>query len=196
MCSQRSPRSSSGCCASTPSAGTSTPSGLCTTGPVASSGSVTGCRTTPTSSPPCLSARACSAEDGLAELEADAGTRAAELAQHLREHGGRDVGRQRGAQAAERRPRAPGPSAPAGRRRCASRVPRLGQQRATGRRQRDPARAAREELDAELALEPADALAQRRLSHVQALGGAAEVELLRHGDEVPEVAQQVHPRRT
>jgi hypothetical protein len=40
---------------------------------------------------------------------------------------------------------------------------------------------------AELLLELADLLGQRRLGHVQALGGAAEVALLGHGDEVVEL---------
>jgi len=47
-----------------------------------------------------------------------------------------------------------------------------------------------EELDPEFALELPDLLAERRLRDLEALGGAAEMELLRDGDEVaqpPEV---------
>jgi hypothetical protein len=46
-----------------------------------------------------------------------------------------------------------------------------------------------EELDAKGILELADGLRQRRLSHVQARGGAPEMQLLVHGEEVPEVPQ-------
>jgi hypothetical protein len=54
------------------------------------------------------------------------------------------------------------------------------------------ARAALEQLDAELALECPDSLAERRLRHVQALGRPAEVQLLGDGDEVRQMAQEVH----
>ena len=46
-----------------------------------------------------------------------------------------------------------------------------------------------EEPHAELGLELADLLADGRLRHVQALGGAAEMQLLRDRDEVPQVSQ-------
>ena len=54
-----------------------------------------------------------------------------------------------------------------------------------------PSRAG-EQGDAELGLELADLLRQRRLRHVEAFGGPAEVPLLGDGDEVAEVAQ-FHP---
>ena len=63
------------------------------------------------------------------------------------------------------------------------RAARLGQQRAARRRQLDVAAVAAEELDAELALEAADLLGERRLRHLQARGGAAEVQLLGDGHE-------------
>ena len=63
------------------------------------------------------------------------------------------------------------------------RAARLGQQRAAGRRQLDVAPVAPEELDTELALEPPDLLRERRLRHLQARGRAAEVELVRNGEE-------------
>jgi hypothetical protein len=46
-----------------------------------------------------------------------------------------------------------------------------------------------EQPDAELGLELAHLLADRRLRDVEALGGAAEVQLLRDGDEVPKVTE-------
>lgn len=54
-----------------------------------------------------------------------------------------------------------------------------------------------EQLDPELALQPAHLLADRGLHDVQALGGTAEVELLRDGDEVPELPQlHLNPDRS
>jgi hypothetical protein len=49
------------------------------------------------------------------------------------------------------------------------------------------------QVHAELGLELADLLGQRRLGHVQPLRGAAEVTLLGDSDEVPEVSQ-IHMR--
>ena len=46
-----------------------------------------------------------------------------------------------------------------------------------------------QQREPELVLERADLLAQRRLGDVQALGGAAEVQLLRDRDEVAKLAQ-------
>ena len=60
----------------------------------------------------------------------------------------------------------------------------LFQQHAARRRQRHPARRPGQERDAELALERADPLAERRLRHVQARGGTPEMQFLRDGDEV------------
>ncbi|GAA3778497.1 hypothetical protein GCM10022206_16830 [Streptomyces chiangmaiensis] len=45
------------------------------------------------------------------------------------------------------------------------------------------------QVHAELGLELADLLGQRRLGHVQPLRGAAEVTLLGDSDEVPEVPE-------
>ena len=50
-----------------------------------------------------------------------------------------------------------------------------------------------EEADAEILLEPADLLAERRLRDVKALCGATEVQLFGDGDEVPKVAK-LHER--
>ncbi|GGY32442.1 hypothetical protein GCM10010384_44780 [Streptomyces djakartensis] len=46
-----------------------------------------------------------------------------------------------------------------------------------------------EQLDAELGLQLADLLGERRLGHVEPLGGAAEVAFLGHRHEVPQVTQ-------
>jgi len=48
-----------------------------------------------------------------------------------------------------------------------------------------------EQAHAQIALEALDALRQRRLRHVQAPGGPAEVQLLGHDGEVAQVADQV-----
>jgi hypothetical protein len=71
---------------------------------------------------------------------------------------------------------------------------RLVEQQRAGGRQLDAPRGADEQLDAQRGLERLDALAERRLRDVQARGGAAEVQLLGDGDEVAQVAQQVHRR--
>ena len=55
--------------------------------------------------------------------------------------------------------------------------------------ERDAAGRAREQLDAELGLELADGLAQRRGRHVQPVGRAREVELLGDDEEVAQVTQ-------
>ena len=49
-----------------------------------------------------------------------------------------------------------------------------------------------EEADAEFAFQALDALRQRRLGHVQAGRGSAEVQFLGHGEEVPQVPEEVH----
>ncbi len=72
--------------------------------------------------------------------------------------------------------------------------PRLVEQHGPGGRQLDPARRPHEQLHAERRLERLDPLAERRLGDVQPLGGAAEVQLLGDGDEVAEVAHEVHDR--
>lgn len=53
----------------------------------------------------------------------------------------------------------------------------------------DPARTPVEQLHAELGLQPADRLRQRRLGHGEPFGGAPEVQLLGDCDEVPQVTQ-------
>jgi hypothetical protein len=55
--------------------------------------------------------------------------------------------------------------------------------------ERDPAGGPAEQADAQLPLEAADVAAERLLGHVQAGGGAAEVELLGDRHEVAEQAQ-------
>src|SRR4051794_31478973 len=66
---------------------------------------------------------------------------------------------------------------------------RLLEQRTARGGQRDAALRAVEEPDAELLLELADLLADRRLGDVEPLRGAAEVQLFGDGDEVPEMAE-------
>ena len=63
------------------------------------------------------------------------------------------------------------------------------EQRLAGGRELDAARGPVEERLPELGLEAADLLRERRLRDVQALGGAAEVPLLGHGDEVAQVPE-------
>ena len=77
--------------------------------------------------------------------------------------------------------------------RSASAVRRAPQERVSGVGELHLAGGADEEIDPEVALELSDRGAERRLGHVQ-LRGAAEVQLLRHGDEVPQVAQLDHAR--
>ena len=62
-------------------------------------------------------------------------------------------------------------------------------QRAARLGQREPAADAREERDAELGLQAADLLADRRLREVQRLGGGAERAALGGGQEVLELLQ-------
>ena len=49
-----------------------------------------------------------------------------------------------------------------------------------------------EELDPQITLELSNRRAERGLRHVHPFRGAAEIQLLRHGDEVPQVAQLDH----
>ncbi len=72
----------------------------------------------------------------------------------------------------------------------ASRISRARtQEHGPGRGQLDLALVAQQQRRADLLLELADLLAQRRLGHVQALRGTAEVQLLGDGDEVAQVAE-------
>lgn len=65
---------------------------------------------------------------------------------------------------------------------------RLGQERLTGRRQRDPARVARQQHHAEFALELGHRLGEGGLGHVQACGRARYLALLGNRHEVVEMA--------
>jgi hypothetical protein len=69
----------------------------------------------------------------------------------------------------------------------------LREERRARRRQRDAPPVAHQELDSHVVLERPDLLAERRLGHVQALGGSTEVQLLGDRDEVTEVAK-LHTR--
>jgi hypothetical protein len=77
----------------------------------------------------------------------------------------------------------------------AQHAPRLLEEGAAGTREGDAALAAIEELDPELLLELADLLAHRRLGDVQTLRCLAKVQLLRDGDEVPQMPE-LHRRLT
>src|SRR5262249_15261048 len=66
------------------------------------------------------------------------------------------------------------------------------EKRAAGLGEPDLARCPKQELGPELLLELSDRRAQRRLGHVQAIGGAAEVELLRDRDEVAQMPKLKH----
>ena len=76
------------------------------------------------------------------------------------------------------------------------RPPRSLEERASGVGEPHLAGRADEEIDPEVALELPDRGAEGRLRHVHPLRGAAEVQLLRHGDEVAQVAQLDHVRRS
>ena len=67
--------------------------------------------------------------------------------------------------------------------------PRPGGDRLPGLGRRDPPAGALEELGAELGLEPADLVRERRLRDVQLLGGAGEVAMAGDGLDVGELAQ-------
>ena len=69
----------------------------------------------------------------------------------------------------------------------------VAEQHLARRRERDAPARAREERRADGGLQLADRVAERRLGHVQPLRRAAEVELLRDGDEVAEVVE-LHAR--
>ena len=71
---------------------------------------------------------------------------------------------------------------------------RSGEERAPGVGELHLAGRADEEIDPEVAFELSDRGAERRLGHVHPLRGAAEVQLLRHGDEVAQVAQLDHAK--
>ena len=66
---------------------------------------------------------------------------------------------------------------------------RVAQEGLAGRRHLHAPARPREELAAQLVLQQPDLVAQRRLGHVEPLGGAAEVQLLGDGHEVAELTQ-------
>jgi hypothetical protein len=66
---------------------------------------------------------------------------------------------------------------------------RLAQEGAAGARQRDVMTTPIEERDANLHLELADLLAERRLRRVQAGRGAREIQFFGHRHEVPQMPQ-------
>ncbi|KOQ36381.1 hypothetical protein ABW37_27645 [Achromobacter xylosoxidans] len=66
---------------------------------------------------------------------------------------------------------------------------RVAQEAAAGGAQFDLAAAALEQRHAQVLLQQLDLARQRRLRHAQALGGAAEVQFLGHGDEAFELAE-------
>ena len=69
------------------------------------------------------------------------------------------------------------------------RAPRAGDEHLAGLRHRDAAGRALDERHAELGLEAADLLRERRLRDVLARRGAREVALVRERDEVAQLAQ-------
>ena len=88
------------------------------------------------------------------------------------------------------RPRLPMPAARATAAAWSARgeqLARLVEQRRARRGERGAAAVAIEQLHAELGLERAHLLADARLRDVEPLGRAAEVELLGHGDERPQL---------
>lgn len=74
-------------------------------------------------------------------------------------------------------------------------VPRRRQQGGTGRGEPDPTRAAVEEPDAPLLLEPLDALGERGLGHPELVGRVTEVPLLGDGHEVAQVPDKIHEKQ-
>src|SRR5262245_5384023 len=76
--------------------------------------------------------------------------------------------------------------------RLRDRTPRTSKERAAGFGQPDLARAAHEEIRADLLLEPTNRGAERRLRHVETARGTAEVQLLGDRDEVAEMAELGH----
>ncbi len=69
---------------------------------------------------------------------------------------------------------------------------RIGQEGDAGGGESDRAGGAVDELHAELAFELLDLAAQRRLGHVKAFGGTAEVQFLRDGDEAGQPGERKH----
>jgi hypothetical protein len=66
---------------------------------------------------------------------------------------------------------------------------RLGEKCSSRRGQLDPSVRPAKQARSDLVLEAADLLAQRRLRDVQARSGAAEMQLLGHGEKGPEVSK-------
>ena len=125
------------------------------------------------------------------QVEHDAGQRAAQRGGHLREERVRrragEPDREAPELAARRAPRVLGGAVDRGEDLACPR-----EQDLAGGRELDAARRAVQQRHAELGLEPPDLLRERRLGHVQALGGAAEVAFLGDGDERAQEAD-LHP---
>ena len=103
-----------------------------------------------------------------------------------------DPAGQRPRQRQPQRPALPAPGRAHDRRRVIGRrehAARLAEQRRARRRQRRPAAVAVEQRHAELGLERPHLLRHARLRHVQPLGRAPEVQLLRHRDERAQLAE-------
>ena len=125
----------------------------------------------------------------LSEHEIDIGMAVAELAQHVRERRAEhrradEADRERPLRSARDRPGAVGRSVD----RCEDRACVLEEALARGG-ERHPAPVAGEQCDAELALERADLLAQRRLRDMQPRRRPMEMQLLGHRDEVTKMPQ-------
>jgi len=69
---------------------------------------------------------------------------------------------------------------------------RLDEEGAAGGGERHRARTAGEQRDAELMLQQLDLPAQRRLRHVQALGGTAEIQFAGQGGEAAQLGEFEH----
>ena len=153
-----------------------------------SSSASTGGRTSPTSTTPGAQRPQLLDGGALAQLDLDLGAAAAEAL-----HDPGDDREQRRADEAHPQPAGlSGVDAPGGGHRdveLGQHRPGVAQERLAGGGQLDPAAGAVQQPAAELLLEPADLLAQRRLGDVQAGRGAAEVQLLGDGDEVTQLAK-------
>lgn len=125
---------------------------------------------------------------GFAQLHLHVGPGIAEMAQH----GGQDAVVGRADKGQRQRPHLAARQ-PLRQRRQRARLrqdaPHLHQPACPHRRQRHRALRAVEQRDAQLLLQRADLLRQRRLRHRQARGGTAEVQFLGNGHEVAELAQ-------
>ena len=123
-----------------------------------------------------------------ADLDPDVGMAAAEARQHRREQ----AARRRAERADDQRAGLAAGERPAARERLVGGqqdVLRVGEQRLARGRQLDAAGAAREQGAADLALERADLRRQRRLRQAEPHGSPREVQFLRDGHEVAQLAE-------